>query len=65
MKPQREGGGNLLYKEKMVEALTTMDEEERSAYVLMDRICPPSEETYFFTKGIVTILPGKWQRGPS
>lgn len=58
MKPQREGGGNLLYRENMVEALQTMDDEERAAYIIMDRISPASETAYFFTKGSVSVLPG-------
>lgn len=43
----------------MVEALKTLDKEERAAYILMDRIEPSSETTYFFTKGVVTTLKGK------
>lgn len=58
MKPQREGGGNLLYRDNMVEALKTMDDEEKAAYIIMDRIVPPSEKTYFFTQDTVIELPG-------
>lgn len=47
MKPQREGGGSLLYHDKMVEALKTMTPQELGDYILMDRIVPPAEPTYF------------------
>jgi len=42
LKPQREGGGNNLYDEQLVEALTSMSYEERGAYILMQKIMPPS-----------------------
>jgi glutathione synthetase len=38
MKPQREGGGNNLYKEDLQRALQTMTTDERAAWILMDRI---------------------------
>lgn len=40
MKPQREGGGNNFYGQQIVEALNTMSESERSAYIMMERILP-------------------------
>lgn len=40
LKPQREGGGNNLYSADMAMALEAMSPEERSAYVLMERIRP-------------------------
>jgi glutathione synthase len=43
LKPQREGGGNNLYGEEMVHALTTMTPSELSAFILMDRIRPPEQ----------------------
>jgi len=63
MKPQREGGGNLLFREGMVEALTTMTPEERSAYIVMDRINPPSEKTYFCRRGVVEVKQGVSELG--
>mmetsp|Transcript_16942 Transcript_16942/g.51038 ORF Transcript_16942/g.51038 Transcript_16942/m.51038 type:complete len:272 (+) Transcript_16942:807-1622(+) len=42
LKPQREGGGNNLFDEELAEALRTMGEEERSGYILMERIRPPT-----------------------
>eukprot|EP00177_Eucheuma_denticulatum_P001529 GFKZ01002740.1.p1 GENE.GFKZ01002740.1~~GFKZ01002740.1.p1 ORF type:complete len:517 (+),score=75.50 GFKZ01002740.1:132-1553(+) len=40
LKPQREGGGNNLYSMELKQALETMSEDERAAYVLMERIRP-------------------------
>lgn len=40
LKPQREGGGNNLYSDEMRIALLKMSAEERSAFVLMERIRP-------------------------
>ena len=40
LKPQREGGGNNLYEEDLVEKLTHASAEERKAYILMERIRP-------------------------
>ncbi|EOD22341.1 glutathione synthetase [Emiliania huxleyi CCMP1516] len=36
------GGGNNLFDEELAEALRTMGEEERSGYILMERIRPPT-----------------------
>lgn len=47
MKPQREGGGNLIFEEEMVKALTTMSDEERASYIIMDKIETPVSTTYF------------------
>eukprot|EP00127_Corallochytrium_limacisporum_P000834 Clim_evm10s26 gene=Clim_evmTU10s26 len=40
LKPQREGGGNNLYDDDIAETLKTCTLEERSQYILMDRIVP-------------------------
>jgi len=40
LKPQREGGGNNLWGEEIVEMLKKATEEERAAYILMQRIRP-------------------------
>lgn len=40
LKPQREGGGNNLYGEDIKAKLLQMNEQEREAYVLMERIRP-------------------------
>lgn len=40
LKPQREGGGNNLYEEELVEKLKHASAGERNAYILMERIRP-------------------------
>jgi glutathione synthetase len=40
MKPQREGGGYNFFGEELVNALSTLSREQRSAYILMQRILP-------------------------
>lgn len=40
LKPQREGGGNNLYGEEMVDALKTMSADERRAWIVMELIEP-------------------------
>jgi len=47
MKPQREGGGNLLTNEIMINAINTFSPEELSSYIIMDRIEPDIHECYF------------------
>ncbi|KAH6569210.1 hypothetical protein BASA50_002873 [Batrachochytrium salamandrivorans] len=42
LKPQREGGGNNLYGIEIRHALQSMSSQERKAYILMDRIVPPT-----------------------
>jgi len=46
MKPQREGGGNMLSGEDMCTALKTMSPGDRAAYILMERIVPPHIDNY-------------------
>jgi glutathione synthase len=50
MKPQREGGGNLLYDQTMVNALKTMSPSERASYIIMEKIVPPVTPTYVLLK---------------
>lgn len=38
LKPQREGGGNNLWADEMVDALKRMNKQERAAFILMDKI---------------------------
>lgn len=42
LKPQREGGGNNIYKEDIPTFLKLIKEEEWGAYILMELINPPS-----------------------
>ncbi|XP_050069407.1 glutathione synthetase-like [Anopheles maculipalpis] len=46
LKPQREGGGNNVYGEDIPAALKTMSSDERSAWILMERIFPPLSTGY-------------------
>ena len=41
LKPQREGGGNNIYKENIPGFLNSISEEEWGAYILMEIINPP------------------------
>lgn len=56
-KPQREGGGNNLYGNDLVNALKTMGGEERACYILMERIFPP-EFTQTLVKGGEVVYDG-------
>ena len=42
LKPQREGGGNNLFGAELRDALRSMGAAERAAYILMERIVPPT-----------------------
>lgn len=53
LKPQREGGGNNLYREELRQAIEEMDAEERGGFVLMERIYPA-------VAGGVMVRGGKW-----
>lgn len=47
LKPQREGGGNNVYNENIRTWLNSMKEsQERTAWILMDRIYPPLQKNY-------------------
>lgn len=47
LKPQREGGGNNIYNENIRTFLNNIkNERERTAWILMDRICPPLQRNY-------------------
>merc|ERR1712156_465543 len=52
LKPQREGGGNNIYGKDIVPFLQNLkDEEERNAYLLMERINPPTTTNYVVRPG--------------
>lgn len=57
MKPQREGGGNLIANADLVAALKTYSPAERSNYVLMRRIVPTPRPTATLRESRVTWLP--------
>lgn len=47
LKPQREGGGNNIYGDEIRDFLLKIkDSDERSAWILMDRISPPLQRNY-------------------
>jgi glutathione synthase len=52
LKPQREGGGNNIYGEDILSAFETMSPEELSAYILMEKIFPPSQESTLIRRGV-------------
>lgn len=52
LKPQREGGGNNVYGEKVREVLQSMtDSRDRTAWILMERIIPPVQKGYMIRPG--------------
>lgn len=51
LKPQREGGGNNVYGENIPTALKAMQNNERSAWILMERIFPPVSRGYLIRPG--------------
>mmetsp|Transcript_5927 Transcript_5927/g.21662 ORF Transcript_5927/g.21662 Transcript_5927/m.21662 type:complete len:541 (+) Transcript_5927:1-1623(+) len=54
LKPQREGGGNNLYGEELRDALQRLQSgsvQDRAAYILMQRIFPPSNPAVLVRNG--------------
>ena len=45
MKPQREGGGNNYFDQALSALLSSLTEDERSRYILMERLYPPRFST--------------------
>lgn len=62
LKPQREGGGNNIYKEDIPGFLKTLDEKNWEAYILMELINPPVHKNTIirnndiFTNDIISEL---------
>ena len=53
LKPQREGGGNNIYGKDIVPFLNKVkNDDERNAYILMDRISPPITTNYVVRPGM-------------
>lgn len=52
LKPQREGGGNLIFGEKMVQMLQDEKLSKSQQYILMKRICPRGTATVFVKDGV-------------
>lgn len=53
LKPQREGGGNNIYKENIPGFLKSINESEWGAYILMELINPPTYENKILRLGQV------------
>lgn len=53
LKPQREGGGNLIFGEKVKEILSNVTQERKDAYILMKRIKPKPQTTHILRDGEV------------
>lgn len=53
LKPQREGGGNNIYKENIPGFLKSLPESEWGAYILMEIINPPTYENQILRQGKV------------
>lgn len=51
LKPQREGGGHNIYGQDIPKTLKALSDDERSAYILMDRIVPPLSRGYILRPG--------------
>jgi len=63
MKPQREGGGNNLYNNHIVETLASLSSKQRGSFILMDRIVPPPINVHFLREGILTNSSGVSELG--
>ncbi|CAH2004559.1 unnamed protein product [Acanthoscelides obtectus] len=58
LKPQREGGGNNIYGFKIKDAIMGMkDSKERTAWILMEKICPPLTRGYVVRPGGPKVPP--------
>lgn len=53
LKPQREGGGNNIYKENIPAFLKSLDESKWGAYILMELINPPHHKNKIIREGEV------------
>jgi len=51
LKPQREGGGNNIWGQDIADLLSRASVEERSAYILMERIIPVQQEGVLLRNG--------------
>lgn len=54
LKPQREGGGNLIHGAEMKHILMNITPLDREKYILMQRISPRSYKSYLLREGTVT-----------
>ena len=59
LKPQREGGGNNVYKEAIPKFLDTLAPEERQAWIAMELIEPPENIGNYLIRALVTESEGQ------
>eukprot|EP01063_Lacrimia_lanifica_P007851 TRINITY_DN15033_c0_g1_i2.p1 TRINITY_DN15033_c0_g1~~TRINITY_DN15033_c0_g1_i2.p1 ORF type:complete len:485 (+),score=177.56 TRINITY_DN15033_c0_g1_i2:76-1530(+) len=52
LKPQREGGGNLIFGEAMTEVLAAPTEDNKSEFILMKKIRPPPVKSAVIRAGV-------------
>lgn len=62
-KPQREGGGNLLFGEHLQEVLKVMPLDVKEGYILMERISPTGQESIFCRNEICSTIQGVSELG--
>lgn len=53
LKSNREGGGNNVYGNKIPDYLNSLTVQERTRYILMDLIVPPSHTSFMVREGVV------------
>jgi glutathione synthetase len=53
LKPQREGGGNNIYRKAIPEFLSSTPESRWPAYILMEMIEPPAQRNTIFRNGLL------------
>jgi glutathione synthase len=53
LKPQREGGGNNIYRKAIPDFLQRTPEDHWPAYILMEMIEPPAQQNVIFRNGMV------------
>ena len=63
MKPQREGGGHNLFGAELSAALQSLSREERSAFILMQRILPRRRSAILVRDGETTVGPAVSELG--
>lgn len=51
LKPQREGGGNNIYRKAIPDFLSSIQESRWPAYILMEMIEPPAQRNFIFRNG--------------
>ena len=54
LKPQREGGGNNVFRSAIPQFLESLPEQECNAYILMELIKPPTQKNFIVREGQMT-----------